>query len=395
MQAVNPLYPRIRLQQQITSALRSMPVTALLGPRQSGKTWIARTLQVPPENYFDLEDDVSLIRLEGGAQSVLDRLTGIVIIDEIQRRPHLFTSLRVLADRPQQQARFLLLGSASPALLTEASESLAGRVTFIEMGGFHLGELPTDELELAWEHLWVAGGYPRSYFMPDAQLSHRWRMDYIRAMAERDLRELADSKLSSDQLRRLLLVVAHHQGQAWNHSDIAQTLGCTSKTVKRHMEILKAAYIIRELPPYFANVSKRLRKAPRYYFRDIGLAHALLGLNDLNAIMSHGSLGASWEGFCIEQIIRLFQLDETNCFCYSVQSGTEMDLVVQTPRGLIGFEFKATTTPSKTRSMMESISDLGLLKVFVICLGDRRYALDDTIEVVPLKRLVHFDPFAE
>jgi len=137
-----------------------MPVTALLGPRQSGKTWIARTLQVPPENYFDLEDDVSLIRLEGGAQTVLDRLSGIVIIDEVQRRPHLFTTLRVLADRPQQQSRFLLLGSASPSLLSEASESLAGRVTFIEMGGFHLAELPQNELDLAWEHLWVAGGFP-------------------------------------------------------------------------------------------------------------------------------------------------------------------------------------------------------------------------------------------
>ena len=390
---MNTLYPRIRLQEQVLAALRSSPITALLGPRQSGKTWIARTLQVPPENYFDLEDDVSLIRLEGGAQTVLDRLTGTIIIDEVQRRPNLFTTLRVLADRTQSQARFLILGSASPALLTEASESLAGRVTFLEMGGFHLGELPKDDLDLAWEHLWVVGGFPRSYFMPDAKLSHRWRMDYIRALAERDLREMAESKLPSDQLRRLLLMTAHHHGQAWNHSAIAQTLGISSKTVQRHMEILKAAYIIREMPPYFANVSKRLRKAPRYYFRDSGMLHALLGLNDLDAIMSHAALGASWEGFCIEQIIRLFELEETNCFCYSVQSGTEMDMVVETPRGLIGFEFKANTSPAKTRSMMESITVLGLLKGSVICPGDRRYTLDEKIEVVPLKQLFGFNPF--
>lgn len=389
---MNDLFPRIRLQEQVHSALHATPVTALLGPRQSGKTWIARTLQVPSENYFDLEDDVSLSRLEHGAQSVLDRLSGIVIIDEIQRRPHLFPTLRVLADRPEQQTRFLILGSASPALLTDASESLAGRVTFLDMGGFHLGELPKDRLKEAWERLWVVGGYPRSYFMPDAQLSHRWRMDYIRALVERDLRELADSKLSSDQLRRLLLMVAHHHGRAWNHSAIAQTLGITSKTVQRHMEILKAAFIVREIPPYFANVTKRLRKAPRYYLRDSGLLHALLSLNDIEAVMSHSVLGASWEGFCIEQIIRLFEIEEVHCYCYSVQSGTEMDLVIETPQGLIGFEFKASSVPSKTRSMTESIADLGLERVFVISLGNRRYSLDDKIEVLPLQDLVDFNP---
>ena len=389
MQAMDSIFPRHRLNDLVFSSLRSSPITAILGPRQSGKTWLARTLRVPPENYFDLEDDISLVRLEAGPQSVLDKLTGIVVIDEIQRRPNLFTSLRVLADRPEQKAKFLILGSVSPALLKEASESLAGRITFIDMAGFHLGELPPDELDLGWERLWAVGGFPRSFLQADAHWSYRWRLDYIRALAERDLRELAETKLSSDQLRRLLLVVAHHHGQAWNHSAVAATLGITSKTVQRHMELLKAAFIIREMNPYFASVSKRLRKAPRYYYRDSGLLHALLGLKNLESVTSHPVHGASWEGFCIEQIIRGFELDDSRCFCYTVQSGTEMDMVVDSPRGMYGFEFKAGSAPSRSRSMVESIRDLDLQKVFVIYPGERQYSLDEKIEVLPLKMLMN------
>jgi predicted AAA+ superfamily ATPase len=384
---------RTHLKKLVSSAMDSSPVTALLGPRQSGKTWIARTFQVPQENYFDLEDDVSLVRLEAGAQMTLGRLKGTVVIDEIQRRPHLFMTLRVLADRPEQTTKFLILGSASPSLLKESSESLAGRVTFIDMAGFHIGELPQDEIGQDWERLWTVGGFPKAFLQTNAQISYRWRLDYLRALAERDLRELAETKLTSDQLRRLLLIIAHHHGQAWNHSSVAEVLGITSKTVHRHMELLKAAFIIREMPPYHANVSKRLRKAPRYYYRDTGLLHALLGLKDFTSVMSHPALGASWEGFCIEQTIRLFELDETRCFCYSVQSGTEMDMVVDTPKGLIGFEFKVGATPGRTRSMVESIQDLGLTKVYVIYPGERRYSLDDKIEVVPLKMLTTLEGF--
>lgn len=384
---MNSFLPRERLLEQVRLSLRSSPVTAVLGPRQSGKTWLARFLNVPAENYFDLEDDISLLRLEGGAQSVLDRLTGLIVIDEIQRRPHLFSALRVLADRPEQKARFLILGSASPHLLRGASESLAGRISFVDMGGFHLGELPQDEIQEAWKRLWVYGGYPRSFLQPDADLSYRWRLNYIRALAERDLREIAETKLSSDQLRRLLLMVAHHHGCAWNHSAVATALGITSKTVQRHMEILKAAFIIREMAPYAANVEKRLRKAPRYYFRDSGLLHALLGLKRHEDVISHPALGASWEGFGLEQIIRHLEIDESRCFCYSVQSGTEMDLVVETPRGLHGIEFKAGPTPNRTRSMMESSRDLGLKKIHVIYPGARRYLLDEMIEVVPIHEI--------
>lgn len=384
---MNPVLERRRLLDQILASLSNTPVTALLGPRQSGKTWLARRLQVPAENYFDLEDDASLVRLEGGLQSVLDRLRGTVVIDEVQRRPHLFTALRVLADRPEQPARFLILGSVSPALLKEASDSLAGRVTFIDMGGFHLGELSAEELELGWERLWLLGGFPRSFLPADVQVSHRWRLDYLRSLVERDLREMAETKMTSDQLRRLLLYIAHHHGHPWNHSAAASTLGITSKTVQRHMEILKAAFLIREMPPYHASVTKRLRKAPRYYFRDSGLLHALLGLKNIAALTSHPALGASWEGFCIEQISRCLDLEETRCFSYSVQSGTEMDLVVETSRGPVGVEFKASPTPGRTRSMIESAQDLGLHKVWVIHPGERRYSLDDKIEVLPLKMI--------
>ncbi len=384
---MNAFLPRERLLEQVRLSLGSSPITAVLGPRQAGKTWIARSLQVPAENYFDLEEDISLLRLESGAQSVLDRLTGLVVIDEIQRRPHLFSSLRVLADRPEQKARFLILGSASPHLLHGASESLAGRISLIDMGGFHLGELPHDEILEVWKRLWVYGGYPRSFLQPDADLSYRWRLNYIRALAERDLREVADTKLTSDQLRRLLLMVAHHHGNAWNHSAVASAMGITSKTVQRHMEILKAAFIVREMAPYAANVEKRLRKAPRYYFRDSGLLHALLGLKGFDDVTSHPALGASWEGFGIEQIIRGLEIEESRCFCYSVQSGTEMDLLVETPRGLHGIEFKAGPTPGRTRSMMESCRDLGLRKIHVIYPGNRRYSLDEMIEVLPITAL--------
>jgi predicted AAA+ superfamily ATPase len=381
------ILPRFNLQERVMASLGHHPVTALLGPRQSGKTWLARTLRVPPENYFDLEDDVSLVRLESGPQSVLDRLSGVVVIDEIQRRPQLFTALRVLADRPEQRAKFLILGSASPALLKEASESLAGRVNYIDMAGFHLGELDPGDMEFAWQRLWTAGGFPRAFLETDPELSHRWRQNYLRSLAERDLRELAETKMTGDELRKLLLLVAHQHGQAWNHSAVASHLGITGKTVQRHMELLKAAFIVREIQPWFANVSKRLRKASRYYYRDSGLLHALLGLKDHEAITTHPVQGHSWEGFCIEQIIRGLELDESRCFCYGVQSGTEMDMVVETARGLIGFEFKANPVPARTRSMTESIQDLGLERVFVIHPGERRYELDATIEAVPLKFL--------
>lgn len=384
---MNHFFPRNRLLEHIRLSLGAWPVTAMLGPRQSGKTSIARFLNVPPENYFDLEDDVSLLRLEAGPQSVLDRLSGLVVIDEIQRRPELFNALRVLADRPEQKAQFLILGSASPHLMRGASESLAGRVSFIDMGGFHLGELPEQDGIADWKRLWIQGGYPRAFLQRDPALSARWRSDYIRALAEHDIREMADTKLSSDQLRKLLLMVAHHHGQAWNHSKIASVLGVTSKTIQRHMEILKATFIIREMSPYAANVEKRLRKAPRYYFRDSGLLHALLGLKGFEDVMAHPALGASWEGFGIEQVIRYLEIDESRCFCYTVQSGTEMDLVIETPHGLHGFEFKASLSPNRTRSMTESLRDLNLRKIHVIYPGTRSYDLDAAISVVPITEL--------
>lgn len=376
--------PRERLLEQLQQSLATSPVTALLGPRQAGKTRLARLLNVPEENYFDLEDEISLLRLERGAQAVLHRLRGLVVIDEIQRRPHLFSALRVLADRPEEPARFLILGSASPHLMHGASQSLAGRISFLDMGGFHLAEMPRGGIEEATRRLWVQGGYPRSFLQVDPALSYRWRLNYIRALAERDLREVAETKLSGDQLRRLLMMVAHHHGKAWNHSRVAAALGITSKTVQRHMEILKAAFIIRDLAPYAANVEKRLRKAPRYYFRDSGLLHALLGLQRHEDVVSHPAVGASWEGFGIEQIIRILEIDEAKCFCYSVQSGTELDLVVETPRGLHGIEFKSSPMPTRTRSMTESIRDLNLQRLHVVYPGTRRYNLDDNISVLPI-----------
>ena len=373
---------RNELRRDVTEALKRAPICFLLGPRQSGKTHLARALAPLPENYFDLENMVDQRRLEENPQGELGRLFGLVVIDEAQRIPGIFPVLRVLADRPDNPARFLLLGSAAPHLVRGVSESLAGRVAYVDMGGFNVGEI---EPQLH-ETLWLQGGLPPA-FLQDEPHSFNWRLNYLRSLIEQDLREVAISRMTPAALRRFLLLLAQSHGSAWNHSIVARTLSVDYKTVQRHLELLEGTFLIRLLPPFERNLNKRLRKAPKMYVRDTGLMHALLSIRLQKELRAHMMFGPSWEGFAMEQVIRVLGLREAECFTYAVHNGDEMDLVVERGGHRYGFEFKASDSPGTTDSMRHSIRDIELEKVFVVYPGVKNYVLNERIEVVAARNL--------
>jgi predicted AAA+ superfamily ATPase len=370
--------PRTEVLRQIQDGLAHWPVTAILGPRQSGKTWLARHFQSRSENYFTLDNFVDKARLEDSYFKVLDGLEGVVVIDEIQQKPELFTKLRVLCDRPNLQTRFLITGSASPGIIKGVSESLAGRVRLLPLSGFAALEVGWDN----WPKLWLRGGLPPAYLHEIEENSFEWRIHYLSTFIGRDLPLLAETRLSNEQLRRFLQFLAHSHGQHWTHSEAAKTIGVSYHTIQRHIELLKGAYLIRELPPYFANIGKRLRKASKIYFRDSGLLHALLMLRESSHVSAHPRYGASWEGFCIEQIVRLTNSREEECFCFSVQGGEEIDLVIQMSAGLFAFEFKTADAPQRTKSMLTSVEALGISRLFLVYPGQTNYNLHDRIEAV-------------
>jgi predicted AAA+ superfamily ATPase len=367
----------------IRAGLADWPVTVLLGPRQCGKTTLVRPFATSPDHYFDIHDFVDQVRLEDSNYRILDGLDGTVVIDEAQERPALFQKMRVLADRKDRNTRFILTGSASPSLYQGASESLAGRARLLSLSGFSLSEIDPDN----WERLWLRGGYPISYLRELEENSMEWRQNYITQFLGRDLPALAETKLTTEQLRRFFLLLAHHHGQYWNHSEIATTLGVNYKTIQRHVDLFKGAYLLRELSPFHNNAKKRLRKAPKIYLRDSGLLHTLLGIRNLSQLYASPQLGASWEGFGIEQVISILKAREEECFTWSVQGGAEVDLVLQLSDKPIGFEFKAADAPRRTRSMTSAVESLGLRKLFVIYPGDKDYALDESINVVSIKNI--------
>jgi predicted AAA+ superfamily ATPase len=367
---------------EIVNALERAPICLLLGPRQAGKTHLARGLAPKPENYFDLENLVDQRRLEENPQGELSRLYGMVVIDEAQRLPALFPLLRYLADRPRNPAKFLLLGSAAPHLVRGVSESLAGRAAYVDIGGFDVGEIEPQYHET----LWLQGGLPPA-FLSDEPNSFNWRLDYLRALIERDLRDLAVMRMAPAALRRLLLLLAQSHGTVWNHSSAARLLSVDYKTVQRYLELFEDTFLIRLLPPFERNLNKRLRKSPKLYFRDLGLAHALLSIRSHRELNAHPLYGASWEGFALEQVIRVLGLRESECFTYAVHSGDEMDLVVERGGRRYGFEFKASASPGTTPSMHNSLRDLTLERVFVIYPGERDYSLHARIEAVAVKNL--------
>lgn len=373
---------RHQLANEVKSALNRAPACLLLGPRQAGKTQLARSFSPKPENYFDLESLVDQRRLEDDPQGELARLYGLIVVDEVQRMPSLFPLLRYLADRPNNPAKFLLLGSASPQLVRGASESLAGRAAYVDMAGFNVAEIDPNH----HEKLWIQGGLPPA-FLQDASNSFHWRLDYLRALIDQDLRDLAETRVPGSALRRLLQLLAQSHGQVWNHSAAGRLLSVESKTVQRYVELLEGAFLIRLLPPFESNLNKRLRKAPKLYFRDVGLAHALLSIRTPLELRSHPLYGASWEGFALEQVIRVLGLRESECFTFAVHSGDEMDLVVERAGKRYGFEFKASASPGVTKSTRNVIRDLELTRVFVVFPGERSFSLSNDIEAVAVHEL--------
>ena len=359
---------RLRLAGRVALALRRSRVVALTGPRQCGKTTLARALAAGRRAaWFDLEDPVAAARL-AEPLTALEPLRGLVVIDEVQRAPHLFPVLRVLADREPARVRFLLLGSASPELMRQAAESLAGRVEFVDMAGFTLEEAGEDALR----RLWQRGGYPRSFLARGEGASLAWREDFIRTFLERDLRNLGIN-VPAAALRRLWTMLAHYHGQVWNASEIGRALGEAHTTVRRHADNLSGALVVRQLQPWFENLGKRQIKAPKVYVRDSGLLHALLGIGSGAALAQHPKVGASWEGFVIEQVLAV--AGERNAYYWGTQSGAELDLLLLRGGKRYGVEVKHADAPRLTKSMAIAQHDLGLARLFVVYPGSEAYAL--------------------
>jgi predicted AAA+ superfamily ATPase len=369
------------LQASVQAALRRSPAVALVGPRQVGKTTLARAL-LPPESpaWFDLEDPRVQAQLASPLVA-LGGLQGLVVIDEIQHAPELFQVLRVLIDRPANAARFLLLGSASPALLRQSAESLAGRIEVIEAGGFTIDETGST----ATEALWWRGGFPRSFTADGDEASRIWRREFMRTVVERDLPQLG-MNVPAPAIYRFWAMLAHFHGQIWNAADPARSLGVGENTVRRYLDWLTEAYLVRQLRPWFANLGKRQVKAPKIYIRDTGLLHELLGIADPAALARHPKSGASWEGFALDQVLRIARPDEA--YFWATHAGAELDLLMFKNGMRVGVEFKRADAPTLTPSMKIAMNDLALDALFVVYPGTRRYQLADRVEAVPLEALL-------
>ncbi|BBO21267.1 MAG: hypothetical protein HKUEN07_04680 [Rhodocyclaceae bacterium] len=370
------LIERPLLRARIARALSRSRVAALAGPRQVGKTTLARSfLAADHPGYFDLENPLSLARLSE-PMTALSPLRGLVVIDEIQRMPELFPVLRVLADREGTPARFLLLGSASPALLRASSESLAGRIEVIEVGGFVLEETGADSADA----LWLRGGFPRSFLAETNADSRTWRQQFLQALVERDLPQLG-AALAPAALLRFLTMLAHYHGQIWNAAEPARSLGISEITVRRYLDLLTGAYLVRQLPPWFANIGKRQVRSPKIYWRDCGLLHQLLGIADGQALLSHPRCGASWEGFALEHMLQRLQPDEA--YFWATHTGAELDALLIKDGRRLGLEIKRADAPRLTPSMRHALDDLELDALWVIYPGSLRYRLHERIEVLP------------
>jgi uncharacterized protein len=372
---------RSSLQSAVNTALSRSPAVALLGPRQIGKTTLARgLLGTGSVNWFDLEDPQVEAQL-ANPMVALQGLRGLVVIDEVQHAPELFKVLRVLIDRVGSPARFLLLGSASPALLRQSSESLAGRIEVIEAGGFTLAETGS----AAADRLWWRGGFPRSFTAQNDDNSRAWRREFIRTVVERDLPQLG-LNAPAPAIFRFWSMLAHFHGQVWNAADPARSLGVNESTVRRYLDWLTQACLVRQLQPWFANTAKRQVKAPKIYFRDTGLLHELLGLADPAALARHPRCGASWEGFALDQVLRIAQPDEA--YFWATHSGAELDLLMFKDGRRVGVEFKRADAPTLTPSMRVALADLTLDALYVVYPGTRRYQLAERVEAVPLNALL-------
>ena len=370
---------------RLRSLMRQFPVVGILGARQVGKTTLARRLVEShrgPVTYFDLESAEDLARL-ADPMLALRPLTGLIVLDEVQRRPDLFTQLRVLVDEPRTRRRFLVLGSASPDLLRQTSETLAGRIAHHELGGFALEEVGSRQ----WSKLWRRGGFPRSFLARSESESLEWRKAMIRTFLERDIPALG-LRLPAATLRRFWMMLAHYHAQVWNASEFARSFGVAHTTVQRYLDLLSATFMVRQLPAWHENIGKRQVKAPKVYLRDSGLLHALLDLGSGDAVESHPKVGASWEGFALDAVVTRLGAQPEECHFWAAHSGAELDLLVVRGNVRLGFEFKRTTAPATTRSMHVALEDLRLSRVDVVHAGTRSFPLHPKIRAIALSRLL-------
>ena len=368
--------------QLVRAALKRSRVVALLGPRQCGKTTLARQF-VPAEsiNYFDLEDPQSLARLTE-PDTALRPLKGLVVIDEVHRRPDIFPLLRVLADRSPLPARFLILGSASPDLLKQSSETLAGRLETIPLEGFRLADLGAS----AQGKHWLRGGFPLSFTARREVDSLTWRRQFLQTFLERDIPQLGIT-IPAAALRRFWNMVAHYHGQIWNAAELARALAVNESTVRRYLDLMTGVFMVRQLPPWFENLGKRQVKAPKVYVRDTGLLHTLLNISSQRDLENHPKVGASWEGYAVEEVIKALRPDEA--YFWATYNGAEIDLVLLKGGRRIGVECKRADAPVLTPSMRIALTDLKLDELHVVYPGRRRYPLMDKVDVVPLADFVN------
>ena len=365
----------------VRAALRRSRVVALLGPRQCGKTTLARKFVSPDSlNYFDLEEPQSLARLTE-PDTALRPLEKLVVIDEIQRRPDLFPLLRVLADRTPLPARFLILGSASPDLLRQSSESLAGRLETVSLEGFRLSDLGA----AAQSRHWLRGGFPLAYTARTEADSLTWRRKFLQTFLERDLPQLG-IRIPAVVLRRFWNMVAHYHGQIWNAAELARALAVNESTVRRYLDLMTGVFMVRQLPPWFENLGKRQVKAPKIYVRDSGLLHTLLSVTSQHDLEHHPKVGASWEGYAVEEVLKALQPDEA--YYWATYNGAEIDLILFKDGRRVGVECKRADAPALTPSMRIALADLKLDQLSVVYPGEKKYSLARNVEVVPLAKFV-------
>ena len=369
----------------ITKLLRRHPVVGIVGARQVGKTTLARMVvarKKGPYAYFDLENPEDFARLADPMLALKD-LKGLVVIDEIQQHPDLFTVLRVLVDRPKSNTRFLVLGSASPDLLRQSSETLAGRIIYHELGGFTLGEVGIHN----HKRLWLRGGFPRSYLARSHVESDEWRRGFIRTFLERDLPQLGIT-IRSTTLRRFWTMLAHYHGQVLNASEFSRSFGVADTTVRNYLDLMSSALVVRQLLPWRENIAKRQVKAPKIYIADSGILHTLLNIKTIMDLEGHPKLGASWEGFLLSQVVRHLGAHAEECFFWATHGGAELDLLIVSGQKRLGFEFKRTSAPKITSSMRSALTDLKLQSLDIIHAGDRTFQLDKRVRAVSFSRIL-------
>lgn len=369
----------------VTTGLRQFPAVAILGARQVGKTTLARDVAARasgPVHWFDLEDPADAARLaEPGL--ALRPLKGLVVIDEVQRRPDLFPLLRVLVDRPEAPARFLLLGSAAPDLRRQGAESLAGRLATVVLPGFALDEVGADALQA----LWVRGGWPGSFLAADDAQSLRWRRAFVSTFLERDLPTLGFGANAVTMLR-FWTMLAHWHGQVWNAAEFARAFGVSGHTIRSYVDTLTATYVVRQLQPWHENLSKRQVRAPKTYVADSGLLHALLGLATASDVASHPKVGASFEGFALQEVVARLGARPEECFFWATHGGAELDLLVVRGNLRLGFEFKRSEAPKVTPSMRTALHDLSLDRLDVVHAGTETWPMGDRLRAVALSRVL-------